>query len=68
MVEYIRSGKIDVRSGKMDLHVNMVRRGARVDIQHGFVVRVVDIPADAIGGYGIGFGDLPLHMGCTNNR
>src|SRR5262249_23844644 len=63
MVEDIRAGEIDVRPGKMDFHIHVVRRGARINVQQGFVVRVVNEPADAICGHSVRLGNQSLHIG-----
>ena len=63
MVKDIRAGEIDIRAGEMDFHVHVVRGCGRINVQHRFVMRVVDEPADAICSYHACFGNLPLQIG-----
>jgi hypothetical protein len=67
MVKDIRAGEIDIRAGEMDFHIHVVRGCGRINVQHRFVMRVVDEPADAICSDHARFGNLPLQVGSAGN-
>ena len=63
VVENIGTTEVDVRARQMDFHIDVVRGRSRIDENDRLVVRIVDVPADAVCADGVGLGDSTLDSG-----
>src|SRR5262245_44913816 len=67
MMKDVASAQINVRTGQVDFHVHVIGGASCVDVHDGLILRVVDKPADAVGGHGAGRIDQALHNVCAGN-
>jgi hypothetical protein len=66
MMKNVRAAQINIRSGKVDFQIDVVRSCGRIDFDDPLVVRAIDKPA-GVCGYCIGYGDRPLYKGRARN-
>lgn len=67
VVKDVRAGEVDICSGQVDFHINVIGRRSRIDIEDRFIVRVVDEPTDAFCVHSVGRADDPLNIGRARN-